>query len=263
MIRWVKRLGLAVGLMYVSGMLDWVRLQVEGYPNLQISFHIGTFMLILVSSVTLLTRYIRALNDSERLNAQLKGKVDRFEAEEQKNKAIAQERERIMRDLHDDVGSKLLQLTHNIEEQGDSALAREALKSLREAIYCMDSESHVDLEDQLCEWQKELAARLNSADITCSWKSEKNMENIKLNSRQRVNLSRILYEAVNNVIRHADAKHVNFSLRVEDNHISLLVKDDGKATQIEHWIKGRGMHNIMTRAKELGGACCLGMLQRG
>ena len=51
------------------------------------------------------------------------------------------ERRRIMRDLHDDVGGRILSVLHNASDERQASLARNALQSLREALQALDQES--------------------------------------------------------------------------------------------------------------------------
>ncbi len=67
------------------------------------------------------------------------------------------ERKRIMRDLHDDIGGRLLTLTHN--EHSDSHIAAEALKRLREIIYSLDIEQQVTLNAAVARWRIEALER--------------------------------------------------------------------------------------------------------
>ncbi|MDH5693666.1 MAG: histidine kinase dimerization/phosphoacceptor domain-containing protein, partial [Gammaproteobacteria bacterium] len=82
-----------------------------------------------------------------------------LELEQQKKVAASQERSRILRDLHDDVGSRLLTLSHITKVEHINSTAREAIQSLREIMNSLDSEQQFDLEDVCEDWRETLLER--------------------------------------------------------------------------------------------------------
>jgi signal transduction histidine kinase len=60
--------------------------------------------------------------------------------------------------------------------------------------------------------------------------------------------------ALPNVARHADARHCGLRLWLEDNHLCLEVRDDGRGLPAEVR-SGVGLHAMQERAAELGGVC--------
>ncbi|GAB3030447.1 hypothetical protein GCM10027185_33990 [Spirosoma pulveris] len=186
------------------------------------------------------------------------------------------EKERIARDLHDNVGAHLAFIVTNLThisaqvEKKPSAdgqrLAsqlrtivthtREAVKLLRETIWAIHQESFT---------VEEFAERLNQyinryvhetdglhVDVQVS-----GSHSYKLSSSQVLNLFRIVQEALNNVIKHAQASRAIVQLFVEDDgHINLRIHDNGQgfswtdeALAPHHY----GLRNMETRAQELGG----------
>ncbi|MDQ7011131.1 MAG: hypothetical protein Q9M29_04865, partial [Mariprofundaceae bacterium] len=65
-------------------------------------------------------------------------------------RGMEEERRRIMRDLHDEVGGRLLTLTHT--EGRDAPMAAEALRRLREIIYSLDAEQEITLNAAVARW---------------------------------------------------------------------------------------------------------------
>jgi signal transduction histidine kinase len=78
-----------------------------------------------------------------------------------------------------------------------------------------------------------------------------------LQKDQKLTIYRILQELMNNIIKHAGAKHVIVSLRLieeTDNKIvELMVKDDGKGFSPTQKRTGVGLRNIVSRAELFGG----------
>jgi signal transduction histidine kinase/ligand-binding sensor domain-containing protein len=66
------------------------------------------------------------------------------------------------------------------------------------------------------------------------------------------NIIMIFKEAVNNIVKHAAATHIIFSIKQTGNHIVLELQDDGKGFDPQTVSKGNGMGNINNRAKRIG-----------
>jgi signal transduction histidine kinase len=64
----------------------------------------------------------------------------------------------------------------------------------------------------------------------------------------------IFKEALNNVIKHAEAKNVFITIRFDGKILSVKIQDDGKGFEVGSNIEsigGNGMHNIRKRAEEI------------
>lgn len=173
---------------------------------------------------------------------------------EQQEQQVQRERERIMRDLHDDVGARLLTLAQRAVDPVDEGRARDALRSLRETIFSLDSDASAPLADVLADVRLDTAQRLEQAGIVMAWPPADAMPEAILNPRQQVNLRRMAQEMVSNVLKHARAvSRVEITVDLHDGVFSLQLCDDGDASDIEQWLPGRGLNNIRTRARELEG----------
>ncbi|NJO87774.1 MAG: hypothetical protein HC831_01570 [Chloroflexia bacterium] len=66
---------------------------------------------------------------------------------------------------------------------------------------------------------------------------------------------RIIQEAFNNIIKHANAEQVKLILGVKNNQLNILVEDDGKGfdTSNGHLNAGNGISNMKERVSLLGG----------
>ncbi|WP_141565362.1 histidine kinase dimerization/phosphoacceptor domain-containing protein [Ectothiorhodospira sp. PHS-1] len=84
---------------------------------------------------------------------------------EAQEKGARLERKRIMRDLHDDVGGRILALLHTAEAPRQAELARKALRALRESINALDDEQVHHLPDLFDDWRDELHERLTPLAI--------------------------------------------------------------------------------------------------
>ena len=172
---------------------------------------------------------------------------------EAQEKGASEERDRIMRDLHDDVGAKLLTLVHRAQSPENAQVARSALQTLRDTIYCLNEQAAAPLDEALADWRAELQDRIVSANIVFGWQQLEDLPVFVLTPRQRINLGRILHEAVSNVIRHAHADRIEIAVKVNDDSFQITISDNGHSVETKDWLAGTGMNNIRHRVEELGG----------
>lgn len=235
---------------------------------------------VLVLTVGLAYRYKIDRDQTERLiKAQTVQQQRTYEAEVQtlalKNSLLV-EKERIARDLHDNVGAHLAfvvtNLTHisnQTEKQSVTSgrqlsdqlrtvvdYTREAIKLLRETIWAIHQESFT---------VEEFAERLNQYINRYVHETEglhvdvqvTGSQTQRLSSTQVLNLFRIVQEALNNVIKHAQATKASVQLHVfADGHIELRIQDNGRGFNWPDQTLSEphyGLQNMQTRAKELGG----------
>lgn len=164
-----------------------------------------------------------------------------------------EERQRIARDLHDDVAARVLTLVHRAEDPGYEKLARQALSALRDTIYSLSTQSPPPLEDLLADMRHEIQQRLEAINIQLDWDTSGPLENITLNARQHINLQRILQELVSNVIHHADADKIFIKAVIENNTLCVELCDNGIGGNEADWTLGKGLNNIKNRVDELNG----------
>ena len=63
----------------------------------------------------------------------------------------------------------------------------------------------------------------------------------------------MLQETMQNIYKHAEAKHIKISFELKNNVILLTVEDDGRGFNINKARKGIGLKNFDSRAHEVGG----------
>src|SRR5690606_24038235 len=234
--------------------------------------HITHFVMPLLYAavaVRLIQVYARALQTAEGARKQLERRVQEISAEIERNfnqiaelrvEQIAEkERKRIAADLHDDLGAKLLTIVHTSDNDRISTLAREALEEMRLSVRGLTGRPMV-LSDALADWRAEVVSRLGQAGIECEWRNPNDLIEEPLSSRTYVQTTRILREAVSNVIKHSGASHVVISVDVNLEHhdFVLVIQDNGKGISMEldgRLDRGHGMTSMKHRAKQLSGQC--------
>ncbi len=166
------------------------------------------------------------------------------------------ERRRIMRDLHDDVGGHLLSLLHGATDGATREQARVALQALRESIHALDEGRTHHLEDALEDWRTELAERCDYSGTGLDWiQCCGDSLDITVSARQYINLKRILSEAATNALRHARPETLLVRVDAQAERLRIVISNPASATGTceRRPLAGRGMHNMRTRAEELGG----------
>jgi len=171
------------------------------------------------------------------------------------------ERQRIMRDLHDDVGGRLLTLIHTAPDNHYEGLARAAMESLRESIHALDDKRRFYLDDLIEGWQEDARLRLLPTGVKMDWQSlPDDAQQIAMTPRYYINLRRVLDEALTNALKHGAACRFIFNASLEKHQLRLQLSNTLPETNRSHWhdgLHGRGLSNMQTRMQELGGELCL------
>lgn len=180
--------------------------------------------------------------------------------------ASEQERQRIGRDLHDDLGqllsvatltaqmleremkSKNMQEAKKIEElAGILKTAGERSRSLSHGLIPFNVE-HNGLDDAL----QELTSNVSKMyDIDIHYAG--NQDILQTNNSTAVHIYRIAQEAINNAVKHSNATSIEVELSSSGNHITLRVKDNGRGFPESEVSKGIGMRIMNFRANMIRG----------
>jgi signal transduction histidine kinase len=189
------------------------------------------------------------------------------EQERERAAALARERTRLMRDLHDGLGGQLVSIVA-LSERGEAGgigdAARAALKDLRLVIDSMDDIGG-DLMLALGSWRDRVTAQLRPHDIALDWHAVPSGLPVhpELRPWHVIQVVRILDEAVTNAVKHAGAKRIAVSIETLKDDAgavfgAITVSDDGKgfaprgdAAQGQAKA-GRGLSNMQNRAASCG-----------
>jgi len=177
------------------------------------------------------------------------------------------ERQRLMRDIHDSVSQKIYGLLTTTEaaqagiEAGaqldyDNILsrigenARQAVKELRLFLYQMQN-VNLEKEGLVSVLHHRLAAVEGRADIKVRFITD---DPVQISKRKEVALYYIAQEALNNVLRHAEAKSVTVNLKQGSKYVTLEISDDGCGFDTQRLDRGGlGLKNIIERVKQENG----------
>jgi len=166
-----------------------------------------------------------------------------------------EERGRIARDLHDDIGSRLISGLY----QPDLLRTREsmsmAIREMRVIIQGLIGEKHpVSVLES--EMRYEAGDRLETAGIDLSWRGcdAAGAEAALIDYGVYKNTLSAVRELTTNVIRHARATAVEVRVQLDAGRLVIDMTDDGQGFDPAAAHAGRGLRNIRSRLGEMGGA---------
>lgn len=228
-----------------------------------------------VTGACLTWRFASALNEVDsfagRLVSQVREAEDKLRAsfarEEQRKHAaaLASERARLTRDLHDGLGGQLVSIVALAERSGGAhgaqigEAARSALRDLRLVIDAMD-DIDGDLMLALGAWRERTAARLRPHDIRLDWQPL-SPGGLPVHQELRpwhvIQLLRLLDEAVTNTVKHANAGCITVSFGSFSDGDGpargrIIIADDGHGFSGQATPQGRGLDNMRRRAGRCG-----------
>ncbi len=228
--------------------------------------HFAMPLLFCALAFRLTQGYLQAVHNVERAEAGLDQRVAAARQEIEKSYAMLteqraeqtaeKERKRIAADLHDDLGAKLLTIVHTSNDDRISTLAREALEEMRLSVRGLTGRP-MPLDDALADWRAETVSRLGEASIGVDWSSDELVAPRMLSARGYVQTTRILREAVSNMIKHSGASQCTVRCAV-DADLQMVIRDNGRGVPMQFDGKldrGHGMHSMKHRAKQLQGQC--------
>lgn len=272
-------LGCAVTIVLICWIHDMLSV-FEIMPNERIFVSRLSYSAMLVAIGAGLTwRFARALNQVDGFANQLVTRVREaeerlkasFAREEERARAaaLANERTRLMRDLHDGLGGQLVSIVALSERGHEGATitdaARAALKDLRLVIDSMDDIGG-DLMLALGSWRERATSQLRPHDITLDWRVA-TPQGLPLHPELRpwhvVQIVRILDEAVTNAVKHAQACNIAVTIETLDGgrgpYGMISVADDGRGFAPEGngeaagaGRTARGLRNMRSRAARCG-----------
>ncbi len=169
--------------------------------------------------------------------------------------ATYRERQRMMQDIHDSVGSQLVALLGLVNSSAPHAQIKthtaQALDELRMAV---DAISSVDgeLAVVLGSLRHRLQPRLEAAQLHLVWMVDELPKFTKLTHHDIQHIQRILLEVISNIIQHANATQVMLSARYDSDArvCRICISDDGTGFH-PGTTTGRGLINIQHRAELL------------
>ncbi|WP_366450320.1 sensor histidine kinase [Fontimonas thermophila] len=169
----------------------------------------------------------------------------------EREQIAAQERAKIFRDLHDDIGVKLLALLHTVDDVRQADLVRSIIYDLRD-IVSRSRRPPGTLLEVLAQIRDEMEQRLEAFGVNLGWRQDPATPDVVVAGASALNLFRIMREAVTNAIRHGRARAICVSIACRDGWLSFEIANDGGALRAASG--GTGTSGMQERAASLGGS---------
>jgi signal transduction histidine kinase len=231
--------------------------------------NIATPLLVIALGATLIDRFVRSLADVEKTNTELETRIHEREQllkrnfdrlrESERVKASAQERQRIMQDMHDGLGSQLLSSLMLVERGAMSneqvaQILRESIDDMRLAIDALAAEDS-DLLSALGNMRFRMEPRLKASGMELQWDARNLPGEVDIDPNAVLPVLRIVQEALTNAIKHSRARVVRVTLGVDNDGdslwLSIRVTDNGRGLAATSNVTGRGMLNMKSRAARI------------
>ena len=266
-----KVIMVAVWTMPLMGLHTLYYLTAQHAPDGIHLFPYSTFVLFGTFLYVMQRRYLRTRTALVDLNASLDHRLRDREAEletqhrqlmaTESQRAIFQERQRIMRDMHDGIGTALMS-SLTMAEQGRLTeehavnVLREGLDELKLVIDSLEPVDN-DIVTLLANLRFRFGQRIESAGIHIAWEMAELPRLPWLDPSRALQVLRIVQESVTNVLKHAKASEIRISARPANRGgelagIVVRITDNGVGFDPAQAQHGRGLGNLQHRAGELG-----------
>jgi len=258
-------LGLVLGihdLMVVFDAQHWL------FRDFFISHYASVFMAIGFGGV-LVHRVAHALFNSEDLNLELKRLLEQKslalesasqqQLQQEKQLALYAERQRIIADMHDGVGGQLVGLlAANRNEPLDQSIVNheldQILADLRLVLDALTPAGE-ELLAAMARLKERYTQLLNRAGCQLDWQIDPTIQAIPMQPSLTINILRLIQEAIQNSLKHAQAETITVSLTQQDSGYRLTIADDGVGIGIEDCFStdGFGTQTMQKRADAVAG----------
>lgn len=236
----------------------------------------SVLLLSLSIGVLLLERLARYIREEARATERLREELARQRAQlaedhalmqaQRERIAVLEERRRIVRDMHDGLGTQLVSASALLRSGGRSEgslrdVVEGALQEFRIVLDVLSSPAGADPGEDapvsllLAKLRHRIEPALRAQGITLEWDTDPLPGSFSMPDQARLQLLRLLQEGFANVLKHARASRVRFTARALKDRIALEIVDDGcgiPAGTRSDGEAGHGLFNMHTRAETLG-----------
>lgn len=194
-------------------------------------------------------------------------------------KKLQEQRLSIARDLHDNIGSQLTliissadNLKHTFEIENPhldqkinvlTSYVQEAIYELRDTVWAMNH-SEILFEDLVFRIKNYFEkVQVTKEQIGFSFQIHPQILDKKLPTFDAMNVFRIIQEALNNTLKHAQASMVVLSIEAFEDRTKIIITDNGMGFDNDQIESGNGLLNIQKRVQEIEGIFNLKSSKRG
>jgi len=191
----------------------------------------------------------------------------------QSRQEMLNERLRISRELHDDIGSTLgsisiySEVAKNRSQKDQNAgeaiskigiASRELIEKMSDIVWSINpnNESFEQLQNRMRAFA---AMMLTPRDVHNDFIVDEQLKAIQLTAEQRKNIFLIFKEAIHNIVKYAACTTVEIKLSLQNNLLEMQIKDDGRGFDVDKLdsetnsgtLGGNGLKNMQARAEDI------------
>lgn len=231
---------------------------------------LSVLLIILIFVVFIYYRQRQRISKLEHKEQLRKNELE-FEMRALENRilAVSEERNRIASDLHDDIGASLssiriysgaaskkfnddpheAQLLIDRINQSSSGM----MDRMSDIVWSINPKND-NVESIVFRMKSQAGEVLAQLDVEVEYFIDKQAERIQPSMTARRNIYLIFKEAINNIAKYASATRVNIELRIMDNVLVLIIRDNGSGFDMLSMKSGHGLSSMRQRAESLGGS---------
>lgn len=252
------------------GMTDWLLqnnvISAEGW-------YLGAYapaVCFVTFGILMYRRYVDAIAEVERVNASLAERLEKREAELEAShqrlreielrQTISDERQRLMQDMHDGLGSSLISAIRSVErgnmsDERVSQILKDCLDDLKLTIDSMEP-VEADLLLLLATLRFRLEPRLEGTGVKLLWEVRELPTLSWLNPSSALHILRIVQESIANILRHTRATEIRVGTTAGADGVQVHIADNGEGFDVAQALSngtGRGLQNQQRRAASVDG----------
>jgi len=233
-----------------------------GVPDIFVFPQAGIVLEVLCFTAGL--SYKGQMTEKEKLSSQQK-LIEQLKANELLQQRMQHIRNKIAQDLHDDIGSTL----SSISILSDLALrensSRQTIETMNEikdsSILLMERMDDIvwsinprndSLENLLMRVRHFATTLFEAKGVDYLIDIQKNINEVRLPMDYRQHIYLILKEAINNLVKYADAARAWLEVRFDERHLELSVRDNGRGFDLSAVAGGNGLAGMRRRAQLMG-----------
>lgn len=235
----------------------------ELFLTLAIAGLIGAILIYIIISQRSRNNELRFNQEQQKANEEIYNLM--LSQQDKIEEGRTKEKQRISEDLHDGIlgrlfGTRLSLDSLNMSSDADAVKNRgqyiEELKSIEQEIRRISHDlnadfvagsGYLDIVKTLIENQ----TQVYKLSYSFTHKDEIDWEGVS--NKTKIHFYRMIQESLQNIYKHANAKHVDISFEMKGHQIYLNIEDDGEGFVVNKAKKGIGLKNIKSRVEELKG----------
>lgn len=165
-----------------------------------------------------------------------------------------EEGNRISQELHDNIGSRLALLKNQIYKLNDDPYKLEAdISEIFKEVKNISNElspNSLHIAGLTNSVQSFAQSFIESTNIQVTFSVD---ETIKMEAKTKLQIYRVIQEALHNIQKHSEATKVDIQIFKQDNKVIISIDDDGKGFSFDNIKYGKGLNNMKMRIESING----------